>query len=394
MKIDLLRKTVAILSLAALATVGAVRAEEVRLTTYWTEAAEAALTNACGDPCCDGAAACGVAGRNAADACGDHCGNACCGGCTEACEDHPCGCETCCDCGACALPAICENCPRLNLIGFAGFDTFRGIPDGTRRDNFGVVSGVNGGMALPGLSRYGVGGQLGLSYGAYDLQGRNFADQRSSAQEQVFVTGGLFRRADAGVPLNLGVVYDAMINDNFGSFASEPYLGQWRGMIGWCLGARNEIGWWGAFHDRRDTQNIPGGPGTFRTVGQNNMFWHHNFLNGADSWLWIGIPERARLKLETDPAVPAGSLYEWNLGGLVNVPLTYRTAVYGNFAYFCPSSSAGDAGPIEEAWQLGFGLTFTPWASSRNGTVAGRCWSPLMPVANNGTMAVDTNRWQ
>ncbi len=382
MRIDLWRKRAAIVSLALAVSAGSARAELVKLTNYFSEAADASLADSSGNGCCE--TACDPA-CDAASACGNgSCGDGCCDTC----------CDTCCDCGACTLPAICDGCPLLNVIGFAGFDAFRGIPDGTRRDNFGIVSGVNGGMPLPGLSRYGIGGQLGLSYGAYDLQGRNFADQRSSAQEQVFITGGFFRKADAGVPLNMGVVYDAMINDNFGSFSSEPYLGQWRGMIGWCVSARDEIGWWGAFHDRRDTQNIPGGPGTFRTVGQNNMFWHHNFLSGADSWLWIGIPERARLKLETDPAVPEGSLYEWNLGGLVNVPLSARTAIYGNFAYFCPSAPAGDIGTVEEAWQLGVGLTFTPWASSRNSTVAGRAWSPLMPVANNGTMAVDTNRWQ
>lgn len=402
MRTELFRKTTALLALAVGMGGMVAQAENVKLASHWAEAADAALAESndanVGGACC-GSDACGSGGNACCGANGGCCnsGNACCGG---ACGDgNTCCsggcCDTCCDaCGGCALPAISECCPLLNIIGFGGVDAFRGLPDGTRLGNFGLVTGVNAGAPLPVLSRYGIGGQIGVSYGAYDLQGRDFAEQRTSLQEQVFITSGLFRRADAGVPLNLGVVYDAMVNDNFGSFSTEPYLGQWRGMIGYCLSARNEIGWWGAFADRRDTQAIPGGPGTFRTVTQNNLFWHHNFLSGADSWLWVGIPERNRLKLETDPAVPEGSLYEWNLGGLVNVPLSARTAVYGNFAYFCPSSPAAFEAVIEEAWQVGLGLTFQPWASSRNSTVAGRAWSPLMPVANNGTMAVDTNRWQ
>lgn len=382
MKINVLRRLAALLALAMTVTAAPSRAENVILTNYWSEAADAALAESndtSTSACCGsgGGACCGT---------GNACNNACCG--SDCCD----GC--CSDCGACCpLPAVSECCPLLNLIGFAGLDAFRGLPDGTRLGNFGIVNGVNGGAPLPLLSRYGIGGQLGVSYGIYDFQGRDFADERSRAQEQVFITSGLFRRADEGMPLNLGVVYDALINDNYGSFSSEPYLGQWRGLIGFCVSARNELGWWGAFADRRDTQNIPGGAGTFRTVTQNNFFWHHNFLNGADSWLWVGIPERHRLNLQTNPALPGGSLYEWNLGGLINVPLTYRTGIYGNFAYFCPSAPAGDAA-IEEAWQLGVGLTFTPFASSRNSSVAGRRWSPLMPIANNGTMAVDTNRWQ
>lgn len=373
MKVDLLRKMAAILSLATTLGLGAARAENVKLASYWSEEANAALAES-NDTASAGGACCGSAcgGGSCCDS-----GNACCGG--GSC------CDTCCSDGcSCRMPAVSECCPLLNIIGFAGLDTFRGLPDQDWPGNFGVVNGVNAGAPLPVLSRYGIGGQFGASYGIYDLQGRLTGNgQRASSQEQIFITNGLFRRADAGMPFNFGVAYDMMINDNLGENSDEPYLGQWRGLIGYCLSARNEIGWWGAFHDRRDTQ----GGRTYRTVQQNNMYWHHNFLNGADSWLWVGIPERNRLNGRR-----GGSLYEWNLGGLVNVPLTQRTGIYGNFAYFCPSAPAGtNAAVYAEAWQVGVGLSFFPGATSRNSTVAGRAWAPLMPLANNGTMAIDTS---
>lgn len=373
MKINLLRKLAALLSLALTCGLGVARAENVKLASYWSEEANAALAES-NDVASAGGACCGSAcGGNACGggSCCDS-GNSCCGG--GSC------CDTCSDCCGCKLPAMCECCPLLNIIGFAGLDAWKTSADTDWPSQFGVVNGVNAAAPIPVLSRYGIGGQLGMSYGIYDFQGRETGQgEGSRSQEQVFITSGLFRRADLQMPFNLGVVYDAMINDNFGTASNEPYLGQWRGLIGYCLSARNEIGWWGAFHDRRDFQN-----GTvYRTVSQNNMFWHHNFLNGADSWLWVGIPERNRL-------TGRGSTYEWNLGGLINVPLTARTGLYGSFAYFCPSAPAGSDSAVEdEAFQLGMGISIFLGATSRNATVAGRCWAPLMPIANNGTMVVD-----
>lgn len=366
MKVNLLRKLAVLLSLAMTCGLGVAQAENVKLASYWSEEANAALAES----------------NEAASAGGACCGSSCCDAGNSCCGGGSC-CDSCCDCGGCRLPAVSEGCPLLNIIGFAGLDTWKTQADTDWPSQFGVVNGVNAAAPLPGLSRYGIGGQLGASYGIYDLQGRETGGDgdRGSSQEQLFITSGFFRRADAQMPFNLGVAYDAMINDNFGEDSNEPYLGQWRGLIGFCLSARNEIGWWGAFHDRRDTQDGI----TYRTVQQNNMYWHHNFLGGADSWLWVGIPERNRLTGD-------GNLYEWNLGGLVNVPLTARTGLYGSFAYFCPSAPAGtDAAVEEEAYQLGMGLSIFLGATSRNASVAGRTWAPLMPMANNGNMVVDTN---
>ncbi len=276
------------------------------------------------------------------------------------------------------LPAACDRCPTTNIIAFSGVDSFKGWPDALV-SNFGVVNGLNFGTKLPGLGKYGIGGQFGASYGVYDWQGR-VLDETDEVQEQIFITTGLFRRATENRPWNVGLAYDFMINNNFGFASHEPFLGQWRGLIGYCLNARNEIGWWGAFSGRDDLQ----GDTQYRTVTHNNLYWHHNFCNGIDSHVWGGLPENDRL-LEN------GSLYDFDFGGAVTIPVSCRAGLYGNFAYFSPSTSPGDFGlaSAEDAWQLGFGINFFLGGSSRNGSVAGRCWAPLLPTANNGNMVVD-----
>ena len=37
------------------------------------------------------------------------------------------------------------------------------------------------------------------------------------------------------------------------------------------------------------------------------------------------------------------------------------------------------------------GLAFYPQRNARSSTVAGQCWMPLLPVANNGYFLVNTN---
>lgn len=311
------------------------------------------------------------------DSCCEHCGSDACTGECSACDD---GCCDDCDLGCGRCLADCDGCPGLGLVGWAGLDTFRGLPDGPLAGNFGLVSGLNSGLRLPGIfGDLGLGWQTGASYGLYDLQGR-VGFEPASSQEQFFVTTGFFRRATAELPVSGGLVYDWMINDNFGAFASEPFLGQWRGQLGYALGARHEVGWWGAFHDRRDQQAGL----AFRGISQQNMYLRRHLNNGGDGWIYVGIPERNRL-------TGAGSLGEWIVGGALSVPLGNRLASYLNFAYMCPSAPAGAIATVEEYWQLGAGLAFYPGRAARSSTVAGRCWLPLMPVATNGTFMVDTN---
>ena len=109
----------------------------------------------------------------------------------------------------------------------------------------------------------------------------------SDVQQQMFFTAGLFRRAFDGdhftSHFSMGIAYDWMINDSFGEYAQSPFLGQWRGQIGYCLNARNEIGVWGTLRDRgSEKTDVFGETVLYRPLSQINLFWHHTFCSGAN----------------------------------------------------------------------------------------------------------------
>jgi hypothetical protein len=308
--------------------------------------------------------------------------------------------------------AIADPCPRVGWLGFAGADSFRGVSDGTNQNNNGFVTGLNGAAPLPWLGAYGIGGQLGGSYGAYDLNGRSSNDpndanpQFSNVQQQIFVTAGVFRRADADHRLSAGFAHDWMFNNLFGTYANSPTVSQWRVQVAYALGACNEIGLWGAIRDRSSTRNNVGAPGltqTYQAIDQLNLFWHHKWQRfGGDSWLYVGMPDQRRLNQNPANAAPSGaggSLGEFILGANWLVPISDCVSVYANTVYMKPSAHPGVAsnGAIaatQEFWDISVGLAFYPQRAARSSTVAGRTWMPYMPLANNSNFFVDTNRVQ
>jgi hypothetical protein len=166
-------------------------------------------------------------------------------------------------------------------------------------------------------------------------------------------------------------------------YGVSPHLGQWRAQLGYCLNACNELGVWTALHDHRDVKGIAGfGDISFRGVNQTNFFWHHNYDSGADSWMWMGFPD--------DEKLGGGRLGELTLGMTLNVPLTEKIGLYANGQYMKPTAGAGPVASIEVAYSIGFGLAFYPHGSSKTSNVAGNCWMPVLPVANNGSFLVDT----
>jgi hypothetical protein len=301
-------------------------------------------------------------------------------------------------CPMCGTPSGCEckqlSCPgtaavpRVALYLFSSIDVWRGLPDGSFPSNFGGAQGINVGAALPWLEELGIGGQLGASYGTYDLDGR-FTGSPHEIQQQTFVTAGLFRRATPRVPIAGGVVYDAMINDSFGEYAVSPYLSQFRGQLAFVANAWNEFGVWGTVRDRGASKTVGGVQLNFRGIDQLNIFWHHKFgSGGGESWVYAGIPEKDRL--DQSPGL-GGSLGTLILGTSMNVPITDSLAVFFDGMYMKPSARPSAAASIEDAYNLSAGIMFYPGRTARSATVAGRAWMPYLPVANNGRFMVDTN---
>jgi hypothetical protein len=303
--------------------------------------------------------------------------------CSSGCGQNLCGGE---GCGSgCGSDLGCDACPCRGIVGFAGFDSFKGISDGDWPSNFGVVTGLNTAVPLP--TEYGLNWQLGMSYGVYDFDGRDSTDfDNAQSQQQIFVTTGFFHKAQGDKRLSYGLVYDWMVNNNWGEFGTSPTLGQWRGQVEYAVSGCNAFGVLVCVRDRKSEQVSPhddeGVLVENRTVNQTSFFWHHKFCQGADSWLYVGIPGRDRLTGE-------GSLGDWTVGANVQVPLTERLAMYANASYFRPSEAAGSRASIESGYDVGMGIAWYFGGHAVSHSINGACGLPYMPVANNSTFLVD-----
>lgn len=298
--------------------------------------------------------------------------DSCYGGCGD-------GCGSCCDLG-------CDACPGRGIIGFAGFDSFKGVSDLSGPSNFGAVAGLNSALPVPGLSDYGIDWQIGMSYGVYDFDGRFTTENPAQAQQQIFVTTGFFHKACGDQRLSYGVVYDWMINNNWGFLGSAPTLGQWRGQVEYAVSGCDAFGVYGSVRDLASQQAFLITQRAFladtRAISQVNLFWHHKFCTGADSWLWVGLPERDRLDGD-------GSLGDWIVGANVQAPLSDRLALYGNAQYMRPSGVAGSGTSLEADWNVGMGIVWYFGGHAISNSINGRCNLPYMNVANNSTFMVD-----
>ena len=370
MRISLVRALALLLSTAPLSIHG-VSAQDVKYASNYAlvddsqpaEPTAAAETAPASGPSCTGSC--------------NSCGSANCGGCVSC--DNACG-----RCGS--LCAVCDECPKRGLVLFTGIDSWRGFSDGSFQNNTGTSTGLNYGTRLGRFSELtGIGFQAGGSLGVYDWSGRQSSrHDTNAAQTQGFLTYGLFRKANENSNWSAGLVNDWMFNDNFSVYAQNPTLSQWRGQISYAMSARNELGVWATRRGRGDTRTDFAGPVSYRAIDQMNLFWHHKFDQGADSWLWVGRPDPHRLS-------GPGSLGDFIIGGNVNIPVSERFAVYTNLAYMHPSAKPGPAAAREDAFSISVGIAFYPGWNARSRTVAGQCWMPLMPVANNGNFFVDSS---
>ncbi len=309
--------------------------------------------------------------------------------CNQPCCEPSCGCECCCD-------------PRGGVVGLFGFDSFKGISDSPGVSNFGAVTGFNSAWLLPGeAGDRGLGLQLGATYGVYDWDGRTVPTvgglpvagvSAAEMQQQTFLTFGFFRKGDEDHPLSFGIVYNWMFNDNWGVFGTNPTLGQGRGQAEWAFNDCNSVGIWGCVRDQTATTVVPVGTYapvtvTDRAVNQVNLFWHHKFCYPAETWLWVGIPEKERL--DTNEDTGGGSLYDWIIGGALQCPITCNLAWYGNFEYAHPSAAAGAVASNESAWNVGTGIMWYFGGGAHSCQLNGERWMPYMPVANNSTFLVN-----
>ena len=282
----------------------------------------------------------------------------------------------------------CDSDPRHSLNVFLGYDSWRGLPDGDWGHN-GLHTGLNYGTRLGQLSELtGIGFQVGASAGVYDFSGAAY-HMRHTDQSQVqgFLTHGFFRHATDKCPWSGAIVQDWMFNHNYSEFAEDPILGQLRGQIGYVLDDHNEVGLWGSVRDKSDSRTEPVfGETRWRAINEISVFWHHKWDFGGDTVLGIGIPEHKRMEGN-------GSLGDYIATATANVPLNDHTALYTLISYMHPSAAPGFPGSSEDTWAFMIGVSYYPSYNARSSNVRGQCWSPLLPIANNGSFLVDTNNF-
>ncbi|HEY5311219.1 MAG TPA: DUF6666 family protein, partial [Pirellulales bacterium] len=274
-------------------------------------------------------------------------------------------------------PPAADHEPGFGAYLFEGFETWRSIPDGNTKPhgNSGATQGFNLAAPLPWLACYGIGAQFGMSYGTFGSQ--------YDSQQQIFLTTGIFRRADFDKPISFGLVYDQMINGNFGAYQQSPALSQLRLQVAYAIMARNEIGFWGALRlNQADRAGPAGSVVEYRGISQGQLFWHHKFGPGkTDAWVWTGLPSDYRMNGDNDFET---NIYGWRS----ETPLSDRVMLFSNFQGLRPTGGVSH----HAIYDFMVGLSFYPARNARSTTVAGRTWMPYIPVANNGSFLVDTNQ--
>ncbi len=276
-------------------------------------------------------------------------------------------------CNSCGIANCCDCCGTWldNTVLFLGSDAWKNIGDSDYPNNFGYRMGANTGFAL-GSSR--IRGQIGASYGAYDLQGHAARPNFDTVEQQFFVTGGIYKRSNIlrGDRLAWGVVYDYM-HDTAWNGGIPIDVGQLRWKLGYARDASNEFGVWGANRVKDDVLGVlPGSP--IYAINQVNAFWHHNWQLGGDTTVYIGYAERPNT---------------WVIGVDGQVPLSRCVSLYASTTYFVGDGAAGSYDALlTDTWNVSVGLSWSFGCKTINRTVSGDCGMPLLNVADNGSFGI------
>ena len=308
--------------------------------------------------------------------------------CSHSCDScdsgDACGCSDASGCGDPCLGNWLDN-----TVLFTGADIYKSIGDrltninggtGALTSSFGGVTGFNTGFRLGDLD---LRGQVGASYGLYDPRGRlAIVPQSTDVEEQGFVTAGVYKRGDSagGDRLSYGVVVDSFMSNNWGINANTVELGQLRGILGYALSDRFEVGGFGTVHLWHDQAavTVAGAPGVRREVraaNQFNGYLRGNATFGGSLMAYAGAFDQADIQ-------------SWQFGATGAAPLSQWFSLYGNFNYAVPGASAGPRGSGEEQFNIQFGLAYYFGGKAVSRTVTGQKGLPLLNVANNGSFLI------
>lgn len=296
----------------------------------------------------------------------------------EACGE----CGQCGDCGSCGACGDCDilryglcGCLTNVLSGFsffAGIHGFKGPVDLGQNGNFGFHEGLNFGGPLG--DPWGFGYQLGAQAIHSNLTGfqvdpANGGAVDDNGRDQIFFTGGIFKRAVCG-GFQSGVVFD-FVHDNY---YDKSDLRQIRSETSFVFAdGVSELGYWGAYGINSERFVIPTDPDNFVFLQPNDIFvgfYRRHFSGGGQGRLWAG-------------GTGAG---QGIIGGEATVPLGTSWALENNFVYVIPKSSAANGGQAEESWSVTINLVWYPGRPARG--VFQNPFHPLFGVGDNSAFLV------
>jgi hypothetical protein len=285
------------------------------------------------------------------------------------------GCSSCGDCGGCGscggqfLP-----CPMFSVKSLAvtsGVVGFKNAANRGSSGSFGFNQSLNWTWHLPCLDRNGIYAQFGGRGVESELHDSVLTTDR---RNQLFITGGLFRRVDWG--LQFGGVLDYLRDDWY----VQNNVSQIRAEVSWVFPESHEVGFrlarWTSSQATTGTYNYGGTP-----------------ITSTDTWRSEDT-YRAFYRFRSQ-MFPAGR-GEFNggftgdgggiLGANAVMPLGPWVALQSNFTYLIPKQNTPPNGlpGSTEAWDLGFGMVIFPGGESNKHL--SRYDAPLFDVAGNGDL--------
>ena len=266
----------------------------------------------------------------------------------------------------CGPGVPCDCAPQepwyTNVALFSTADAFKTPVDlDGLNGNFGRR--IGGIASFPIFRDWGLGGQVSSSAGWYDWKGTLYTGDQQRYQN--FNSIGFFARS-CTTGLGFGIAHDWLYDDYY----TGLNLSQFRVAASWEMNCNNEVGFWGALPQRRDSAFVgtPAVNNEFQSLTQGNLYWKHYWSDASWTSVYAGLAES-----------PSDISY----GANTQVAVTKFMAITGAFNYVVPGSG-GNIGREEEIWNLSFGLVFYPgtaMAAQRSQ------FRPMFAPADNGNFA-------
>lgn len=283
-----------------------------------------------------------------------------------------------CSTGFCATRlGICADgclipCPRIQwerYTIFSGVNAFTGPLNRGGQGSFGFTEGFNYGRNLSCIGQGRLSAQLGMRATQTNLSG---SDVTNEDRKQIFLTAGVFRRADWG--LQGGAVVDYLHDDWY----YDLDLVQVRTEISWQYPDSHEFGMWMAFDsDHARTHSL---------VGKVNP------VTVTEEWKSTDMYAFFLRKSYADTGVTGRVMggFTGNKDGLLGLdlsaPLNEKWAIEANALYLIPEEGSATTGYSEEAWNVGFNFVYYPGCRSTYDLDYDK---PLFDVGSNGNFFVD-----